>query len=93
MNAFLGGVRLPRARFANGRLLTGLAACVVVAGCMTTKVDETRQAATAVQHGESIVLLRKPQIEGTGAEEAFSVACRSGSAGRSCIPRRPGRES
>lgn len=71
MNAFLGGVRLPRARLTNGRLLAGLAAYVAVAGCMTAKVDETRQSATAVQHGESIVLLRKPKVEGTGAEEEF----------------------
>jgi hypothetical protein len=46
-----------------------LAACV--AGCMTTKVDETRQVAAVVQAHESIVLLKKPQLEGVGTEEAF----------------------
>lgn len=71
MNASLGIVQFPRAEFATGRLLAGLAACVAIAGCMTTKVDETRQSASAVQRSESIVLLRKPQVEGTGAEDAF----------------------
>lgn len=45
------------------------AACA--AGCMTTKVDETRQVAAAVQAHESIVLLKKPQLEGVGTEEEF----------------------
>ena len=44
---------------------------LLAAGCMTTKVDETRQVATAVQANESIVVLRKPQLEGTGTEEKF----------------------
>ncbi len=40
-------------------------------GCMTTKVDETRQVAAAIQANESIVLLKKPQLEGVGTEEVF----------------------
>jgi hypothetical protein len=44
------------------------AAC---AGCMTSKVDETRQAASAIQPNESIVILTKPQIEGVGTEGDF----------------------
>jgi hypothetical protein len=50
--------------------------CVAVlaalsAGCMTTKVDETRQVAASIQANESIVLLKKPQLEGVGTEEVF----------------------
>ncbi len=41
------------------------------AGCMTSKVDETRQVAASIQANESIVLLKKPQIEGVGTEEVF----------------------
>jgi hypothetical protein len=43
----------------------------LVTGCMTSKVDETRQVAASIQAHESIVVLKKPQIEGVGAEEAF----------------------
>jgi hypothetical protein len=48
-------------------------ACVALlcAGCMTAKVDETRQVATAIQANESIVVLKKPQLEGIGTEEKF----------------------
>jgi hypothetical protein len=54
------------------QLALGLAGvALLAAGCMTTKVDETRQVATAIQANESIVVLRKPQLEGTGTEEKF----------------------
>jgi hypothetical protein len=43
----------------------------LASGCMTSKVDETRQVATSIQANESIVLLKKPQLEGVGTEEAF----------------------
>jgi hypothetical protein len=51
-----------------------VAACLAIlatAGCMTSKVDETRQVASAIQAYESIVLLTKPQIEGVGTEGEF----------------------
>jgi len=41
------------------------------AGCMTAKVDESRQVAAAIQANESIVVLKKPQLEGIGTEEKF----------------------
>lgn len=41
------------------------------AGCMTAKVDETRQVAASIQANESIVVLKKPQLEGLGTEEKF----------------------
>jgi hypothetical protein len=48
---------------------TGLA--MLGAGCMTSKVDETRQVAAAIQANESIVVLKKPQLEGVGTESEF----------------------
>jgi hypothetical protein len=47
------------------------AVAVFAAGCMTSKVDETRQVASPIQANESIVLLKKPQLEGIGTEEGF----------------------
>jgi len=44
---------------------------LLAAGCMTSKVDETRQVAAAIQADESIVVLKKPQLEGLGTEEKF----------------------
>jgi hypothetical protein len=44
---------------------------VAAGGCMTAKVDETRQVAAAIQANESIVVLKRPQLEGTGTEEKF----------------------
>ena len=50
----------------------GLAALTLLAtGCMTAKVDETRQVAAAIEANESIVVLKKPQLEGLGTEEKF----------------------
>jgi len=43
----------------------------VIAGCMTSKVDETRQVASAIQANESVVILTKPQLEGVGTEGDF----------------------
>ena len=47
------------------------AVALFAAGCMTAKVDETRQVAAAIQADESIVVLKKPQLEGIGTEEKF----------------------
>jgi hypothetical protein len=44
---------------------------IAIAGCMTSKVDETRNVASAIQAHESIVLLTKPQLEGVGTEGEF----------------------
>jgi hypothetical protein len=54
------------------RSAVGVAAVAAFAsGCMTAKVDETRQVAAAIQAEESIVVLKKPQLEGLGTEEKF----------------------
>lgn len=47
------------------------AVALFAAGCMIAKVDETRQVAAAIQADESIVVLKKPQLEGLGTEEKF----------------------
>ena len=57
---------------ARRRSALGLGALTVLAaGCMTAKVDETRQVASAIEANESIVVLKKPQLEGLGTEEKF----------------------
>ena len=48
-----------------------IAAASMASGCMTSKVEETRQVAAAIQANESIVVLKKPQLEGMGTEEEF----------------------
>lgn len=58
--------------FARLKALAGPASCaVLLAGCMTSKVDETRQVAASISANESVVILKKPQLEGVGTEEAF----------------------
>jgi hypothetical protein len=44
---------------------------LAASGCMTAKVDETRRAVAHVQPNESIVLLKRPKVEGNGTEEVF----------------------
>ena len=58
--------------FVRFKALAGPASCaLLLAGCMTSKVDETRQVAASINANESIVILKKPQLEGVGTEEAF----------------------
>jgi len=57
---------------AQHRAALGLAALALLAtGCMTSRADETRQVAAAIEANESIVVLKKPQLEGLGTEEKF----------------------
>jgi hypothetical protein len=64
--------RPPASVRARWRVLAAVAVLGVGAsGCMTSKVDETRQIASPIQANESIVLLKKPQLEGVGTEEEF----------------------
>jgi hypothetical protein len=59
-------------RNARRRTVTGAVLLALLAsGCMTSKVEETRQVASPILADESIVLLKKPQLEGVGTEEAF----------------------
>ena len=50
-----------------------LALCMVstLAGCMTAKIEEVRDAPTRINSSEAVVLLAKPHLEGTGTESKF----------------------
>lgn len=50
---------------------SALGIVVLASGCMTSRVDETRQVAASIQANESIVILKKPQLEGVGTEGEF----------------------
>jgi hypothetical protein len=54
------------------RLLLGaLPFAALLGGCMTAKLDENRFVPTHITSDEGLVILAKPQVEGTGAEEDF----------------------
>ncbi len=59
------------------RRATCALALVVLGGCMTAKLDENRVSAMHIARGEAVVILAKPQVEGTGAEQDF-MACVGG---------------
>ncbi len=72
MNVLGSRSRQPTGVLARCSSLAGvLAAASVATGCMTSRVAETRQVAASIQANESIVVLKKPQLEGTGTEEKF----------------------
>jgi hypothetical protein len=43
----------------------------LLSGCMQARIEESRELATPLAKGERVVILAKPQIEGSGAEEEF----------------------
>lgn len=47
------------------------ALAVGLAGCMTARIDESRELPTQIASGEAVVILAKPQIEGAAAEDEF----------------------
>lgn len=51
--------------------LTGIALLTLLGACSHVRVDQSREAATAIAADESVVVLAKPQIEGAGAEAQF----------------------
>jgi hypothetical protein len=44
---------------------------VLLSGCMQARIEESRELATPISKGERVVILAKPQIEGSGAEDSF----------------------
>lgn len=50
---------------------TGAAALLVLSGCMTAKLEESRNTTTAIASHEAVVLLAKPHVEGITAEDDF----------------------
>jgi hypothetical protein len=67
------------------RMTTACLGVVLLGGCMQARIEESREIATHITKGESVVVLAKPQIEGAGAEDAFmdciSENLRGGKAG------------
>lgn len=43
----------------------------IATGCMQARIEESRELATPLAKGERVVILAKPQIEGSGAEDTF----------------------
>lgn len=48
-----------------------VATTLTLAGCMSAKIEEIREAPTQITSSEAIVLLAKPHLEGTGTEDKF----------------------
>jgi hypothetical protein len=44
---------------------------ILLSGCMQARIEESRELATPLAKGERVVILAKPQIEGSGAEDEF----------------------
>jgi hypothetical protein len=44
---------------------------LLLGGCMQARIEESREMPTQIAKGESVVILAKPQIEGSGAEDEF----------------------
>ena len=44
---------------------------MMITGCMQARIEESRELATTLGKGERVVILAKPQIEGSGAEDEF----------------------
>jgi hypothetical protein len=51
---------------------------VLLGGCMQARIEESRELATPLARGERVVILAKPQIEGSGAEDEFMDCVSSG---------------
>ena len=43
----------------------------LLTGCMQARIEESREMATPLAKGDRVVILAKPQIEGSGAEDEF----------------------
>ena len=59
------------ARNASACAAIAVAATLGLAGCMTAKIEEVRDAPTRIASNEAVVLLAKPHLEGTGTESKF----------------------
>lgn len=66
-------MRIPDMRSA-ATLLTGLAIATLSGGCMTSRVEESKNAATGIGAGESVVILATSYHKGKAVEEDF-VSC------------------
>ncbi|MGH8251293.1 MAG: hypothetical protein ACREVI_11480 [Steroidobacteraceae bacterium] len=50
---------------------TGAATLLMLSGCMTARLEESRNTTTAIAKHEAVVLLAKPHVEGITAEDDF----------------------
>ena len=48
-----------------------LALALLGAGCMSARIEESRELPTQIAAGEAVVILAKPQVEGAAAEDDF----------------------
>ena len=53
------------------RMTSACVGVLLIGGCMQARIEESREMATPIAEGERVVILAKPQIEGSGAEEDF----------------------
>ncbi len=53
------------------RMTTACVGVLLATGCMQARIEESRELATPIAKGERVVILAKPQIEGSGAEDDF----------------------
>ena len=49
----------------------GATLLLTLSGCMTARLEESRNTTTAIGAGEAVVLLAKPHVEGVSAEDDF----------------------
>ena len=49
----------------------GVAALLLLSGCMTARLEESRNTSTSIASHEAVVLLAKPHVEGISAEDEF----------------------
>jgi hypothetical protein len=73
MNAYDDGSRTsaPRSMVVPIAVVIASAMAFGLTGCMQSRVEESREMPTHIQKGEAVVILAKPQVEGTGAEDGF----------------------
>ncbi|MBS1200719.1 MAG: hypothetical protein H6R27_1397 [Proteobacteria bacterium] len=71
------------------RVVTALAPLVLLSGCMTAQLEESRSLATQIGADEAVVLLAKPHVEGTSAEDDFMDCVGNKISGRAGIRVQP----
>ena len=67
----------------------GAAMLLSLSGCMTARLEESRNTSTAIAAGEAVVLLAKPHVEGISSEDDFMDCVGNKLAASTGIPVRP----
>ena len=72
-------------------LTAGMGAAILLSlsGCMTARLEESRNTTTAIAAGEAVVLLAKPHVEGISSEDDFMDCVGNKLAASTGIPVRP----